>query len=1813
MIFFMCLVMVVMSAVPVFTGIDRAEAADGNEITIYFDTSYSGTSGGCNSSSHGNHDWGTSLNPVYYYAYKGSNSTGLKAMTPINKKGENGGYLFTAKVNKSTYSYILFSSRNDWKNNGTDYLWQTQNYALSGVQNNAIFKLNENGYNDGNNQKQGVYTNSTYNVGEDYSTATESAFSILNMTASSAGFKIFFTDETRNLKTGDWGDDITICCDLNGNVLKNGDVLITDRSSALTKITATTVAARTYEYNKFKVPKKNTTYDKAYQTVEIWTNDSTPLLIKKYYLPQGKILGRMLMYGVTEFSTTQESIDYGDRKKITYQTGNLGDIPVMDRQLYLDNATFYNSASSEEKASAEAVTVKSNSVSFLGKDGGNSQFKTTSNVSVDAFTAPTGTTAQTIDMSNYIYTMVYKGVNYNMFGARISGDNLISINDNVAAVSGKYTLQSVDNVLPGETNSGQPIYYASTLAEMYDYQYDYNNAEDQTFQYKLQTNLSNDSYNYSTYYPGKILLTSKDWPDEANYAYFYQGKSYVGKAWPGYMMTYVGRNGDNDKQYVVDVPDHTGTLYVIFNNDNNKQTADDVAVVEGKGYYTNGYNSSTNKYGVETWNMETQASRRGTAKRPYLAINEALSASSYASKVSNYPLYLGQFWLPVKNNSSDTASSNDAYATSTDAYSDSTVQQRAAHNETENSNRIKQGYVDASRDRSNISRFNGFGNILSNFNWSANLAYRNTYQSPGTYEPYNGVVRKLVKPTLNSDYQLCANDGTTLPYFDTSWWTKDGRNNFTTSQGNTVNLGDYIKTYEELTFPFFKESQSTVRNYQFADTSMAKGKLITDQSKDYTGNYYVFDSKKNVVRYNSTKKDLDKYYNQSSQLVGDTYGDGVSSPYSESGLFPFNQVADGKSDTSDGSNLHYGFGIKFSLDFYLNENGTVDGRKDGTPITFTFQGDDDVWVFLDDQLVLDMGGAHKNSIGEINFAKNNGYVTIGSAGVAGDSIVTNTAKSKYEKTFAQLDSDNGTSLVSKATTGKHKITMFYLERGMLNSNLFVMFNLPMSLTKWELQEDTDFGGVNQGFKAATKYVADRDVFNYAVSNKDTDPASVITSDYSTANNTSVTRKNTDASGRITTLSSGATSGGASKKFVPGTVEDTYYPVVSSGGGGVSYRLLDMYTQLTGTEKITDKPVIYETRRYGGSGDSNIVSVQSGELATFSKQFACGSAMKVDQLNTLSAPDGSRSTLNDSTGRTVSMYYNSFFQEDTSGGTTHPYRQYAGIYRGDNVSNTELAHVDTMYNPASSKNYSTNFIINPQLSGTTLNYIFRDPYEAANEYVHLRQVVVNEVKTASLTIDKALTVVPTENAVDTAFPFKITFSHVFGTTETSGVPAVSYTDIAIKKFASDGNEITSPPPSLGSDGSFTLKVGERIEIDGIPIGTHYKIEEGTVSNHERDTYVLDSSHSINIGSEFVIAENNNLAQAYNIKRTGSLKIAKILRNEDDSANVTDDTTSFGATVTLTNTSDDLSLYDIQKDGQHLNLTSGSSGTWTFNVTLTGGSDTTITGLPYDTRYEVVENPPPSGYIKKNVGATSSNVECVDNYEGSTLYKIDSALETARLYNQKEQTVASLTVKKLVFNNDTGAIMTSVQQEFPITIKLTGLSSDVSSSLNFKWDDTPLDPSKVTLGTYSSGSLTVTVSIKPGDTVADTKALVVENVPIGASYTISEIPDNIPAGYSMATSACTDSVFNNSDYRPTNNTYNCVMYKDKDVARSIGGDDDEVIVENVFTPIVMPETGGTPLIFLLPYGIIAIAVSGIALVIYKKKLQGASLYVKKKGEE
>lgn len=335
----------------------------------------------------------------------------------------------------------------------------------------------------------------------------------------------------------------------------------------------------------------------------------------------------------------------------------------------------------------------------------------------------------------------------------------------------------------------------------------------------------------------------------------------------------------------------------------------------------------------------------------------------------------------------------------------------------------------------------------------------------------------IVAGQRDSDGDIVMN-GTTLkePHFNEKFLTGQNSKN--------AKLG---KVYHNVEFPFtqkevFVESDQKGKGvkYWWFDSKETSLYLRKDTNSDqlYLGN-------------DSTGETTAEYLSEASHNV-----DSASDPNKVStqyGFFPFNETTTSNSAVR----YNYGYGAKLEIPFTLTSTGTVkDDYNNEIPIRFYFSGDDDVWVFIDDQLVLDVGGAHARVSGVLEFdQRDNKKNTVTSYVCRVKNSKTDNYgaedcdenKHETETSITYLGTTekyykNASVSIPNLSTGKHTLTMYYMERGMWESNMAVAFNFPDN-NELQVQKEVDLKNVtDDDFKNC---FTGQKIFNFTIQNQAT--------------------------------------------------------------------------------------------------------------------------------------------------------------------------------------------------------------------------------------------------------------------------------------------------------------------------------------------------------------------------------------------------------------------------------------------------------------------------------------------------------------------------------------------------------------------------------------------------------------------------------------------------------------------------------------------------------------------------------------------------------
>ncbi len=378
--------------------------------------------------------------------------------------------------------------------------------------------------------------------------------------------------------------------------------------------------------------------------------------------------------------------------------------------------------------------------------------------------------------------------------------------------------------------------------------------------------------------------------------------------------------------------------------------------------------------------------------------------------------------------------------------------------------------------------------------------YGDESQSPAVWPLYEGLFFSK-QPSANNGEMYFFDDENATKNFDTNFWLAANHTQTTATSAATQGLvnpkldanGNIIQSNannsKSCVLPYFDATYLTTTKHTGSNLSLGEVRenvafpFVTTERNGAV--YYSFDSSKDTVSFNHEKQ-LD-YQGQNNKQVRDSNG--------EIGFFPYNSDKDSKS-----YGLNYGFGVKMEIPFTM----TADGKVNGENMIFEFAGDDDLWVFVDGELALDVGGIHGAVNGRIDFSqlssivsatKNNtiafsnpNCLVVEDKEYSSDDLsklgITNASGSQngINKNVKTAFSDTLKQKL-KDTKTTHTMTIFYMERGKGCSNLKINFNMPEP-NQLELTNTLDYSNVGSAFVSETGKVATKDIFVYDVTDKD---------------------------------------------------------------------------------------------------------------------------------------------------------------------------------------------------------------------------------------------------------------------------------------------------------------------------------------------------------------------------------------------------------------------------------------------------------------------------------------------------------------------------------------------------------------------------------------------------------------------------------------------------------------------------------------------------------------------------------------------------------
>ena len=630
---------------------------------------------------------------------------------------------------------------------------------------------------------------------------------------------------------------------------------------------------------------------------------------------------------------------------------------------------------------------------------------------------------------------------------------------------------STNNMAHWGTGEGRTIYYDATFSKLsvdtnYSipyvggnvYYYAYNEGTSKSYTGKM-TSFSDDVYavdipddcdkiifaSYPSISPKKLagLGDSTDIltiPPETEYKFpcYYADTSdactYGGKRdgyWAEYGTFRDAENQKDGKPVVVDVPEDTfkadsGTKYI------NTTLYD---------YYSDWELNGNNRDSYAQFTTTNNDSNNFSCNRNWIAFgqfDQALSDyykdynNKNAEKPVAYPMYTGQF-------------------------------QPAAH-EWKNGKDEQWGLGFAAvADSLNLYGYNETNKFMAVNNSTIDVDGRGLNASDPKY--YDDAFQGLTGDKLVGGEPVMYNTNLTVPYFNKDFLLK--------SNSKNAKLGE---VYDNVSFPFtkktglFKDKNEDNVEYWYFDSNDTTLYLKQDTGKQDTGNNgYFLQKQENDKRTGSRNLKANSYYQDN-----ETYG-----------FFPFNE----HSAERQASTYNYGFGAKLKFQFTMNEDGQVYGTDGANkvPIKFFFSGDDDVWVYIDDELALDVGGDHGKVSGLLEFGLNNEKQLVYTPYVS-DVKASNKGR-MYEKNLmcksvnylGDTKTFNYKGTEKSITPGTHTLTMYYMERGMWESNMAIAFNFPDN-NELQVQKIVDDKNVNELFAGCFD---NQRFFNFTIRNQAT--------------------------------------------------------------------------------------------------------------------------------------------------------------------------------------------------------------------------------------------------------------------------------------------------------------------------------------------------------------------------------------------------------------------------------------------------------------------------------------------------------------------------------------------------------------------------------------------------------------------------------------------------------------------------------------------------------------------------------------------------------
>lgn len=681
-------------------------------------------------------------------------------------------------------------------------------------------------------------------------------------------------------------------------------------------------------------------------------------------------------------------------------------------------------------------------------------------------------------------------------------------------------------------------------------------------------------------------------------------------------------------------------------------------------------------------------------------------------------------------------------------------------------------------------------------------------------------VTKTVGTQTTTEYKLQNYDESQLiPMFDYDWLADN-------KASATDKAANYI--FRNKDFPFVASTYEGITTFSY-DSQVDPNRAITNS---YNGNA----DQENFTNTHAYKK------------LGSMLG-----------YAPFNNY--------DSGNDNLSFANEFNIDFYLTNTGDLKGKRGDQniqeDIQFNFSGDDDVWVFVDGVLVLDLGGDHMPSAGSINFTQKKIYYK--SAAESINNLTTNfigdsekndfTTKSDNVKTLdlemiLNAGSLTGEKFNFKDGTTKHTLQMFYLERGDNESNCSLSFNMPQA-SGLNIATNVRANDVNPGLVEKALLAANKDAFRYNFSVKLADDTEWgnVQSAYSLINGrkfdtnmkeTILNNLETDPkypanfnAWRVFTQGSAEVKGmlasGSSTDATAATkLSDitTSYTVMNDK----TYELTDKYVDTTSTDDIAGHTRTSTGDGYS-AGDFNLLT---GQKAIFKNQVPPNTMIKLSQSINLDEAhyngDNNLITYSPVAHNDVYDYYRTSYDIYDNQLQYYVKKETDATSTGSIVAEDDSDNDDSFYFTNYSKDSG---VISPAM---TVTYY-------------------NDINVGDITIKKELNVGGT---TENEFDFKVYFKDVFGydvdgaSSDYAEAPHLTYHRYYIPAAGETPQPVFDGDPELpyNENRGISLRAGEMAVIKGVPVETKFKVVEAQTIGYDLSTIVKRAYKSDNTNVTYI---------------------------------------------------------------------------------------------------------------------------------------------------------------------------------------------------------------------------------------------------------------------------------------------------------------------------------------------------------------------------